>query len=84
MKTFIAYSFDESDRPIVAVIERLLASHDVPVTTGSNVGGGDITEQVKGRIDSVESLIAVMTRDEQVATRAGAPEKWRTHPWVSR
>ncbi|HXB17106.1 MAG TPA: hypothetical protein VNV44_15330 [Solirubrobacteraceae bacterium] len=78
MKAFVAHSFGEPARPLVAMIERLLASHDVPVTTGERVGGDAITPRVKRRIESVECLIAVMMKGEQIAGR----EAWRTHPWV--
>jgi hypothetical protein len=79
VKTFLAHSFRDEDRGLVAMIERLLASHDVPVTTGVSVGGGAITEQVMRRIESVETLIAVMTKGQSIGETAG---KFRTHPWV--
>ena len=49
MKTvFLAHSFLPGDRDLVIRSDRLLASHNLRAVTGRRVGGGDITEEVKG------------------------------------
>lgn len=78
MKTvFLAYSFREQDQDLVALVEHLLASHDILAVTGEGVGGGEITPAVRGRILGSDGLIALLTRRDALADGG-----WTTHDWV--
>lgn len=78
MNVFLAHPFTEEDRPLVAQIERLLASQDVAAVTGENLGGGSITDKVMARIERCDGLVALLTRDKRV----GSTKRWRARPWV--
>jgi hypothetical protein len=80
MKVFLSYSFGPRDKELVRDLERLLSSLNLLVSTGKVLGGGQLTDEVKRRIDSCEGLVALMTRREQM----GDPAKnlWTTHQWV--
>jgi len=78
MKTiFLAYSFRPEDRDLASHIERLLASHAIRVTTGERLGGEQLTDAVRNRIEQADGLIALVTRREQ---KVGGG--WTTHQWV--
>jgi hypothetical protein len=77
MKVFLAFSFRPQDKELVSHVERLLASHDVLISTGERVGGEQLTPSIKIRIEEADGLIAVLTRRDQLA--AGG---WTTHSWV--
>jgi hypothetical protein len=80
MKVFLSHSFRPEDRDLVARIDSLLSSHDVPIIKGNRLGGGALTQEVKRRIEQADGLIALMTKRERVDDPG--PERWSTHPWV--
>lgn len=74
---FLAYAFRDPDRELAAMVERLLASHNVRAVTGEALGGESITPEVQARIQKADGLIALLTRREQLASSG-----WTTHDWV--
>ena len=74
---FLAYSFREQDQDLVALVEHLLATHDILAVTGEGVGGGEITPVVRARILGSDGLIALLTRRDALADGG-----WTTHDWV--
>ena len=75
---FLSYSFSKpEDRVIVAEVEDLFRSMGVRTVTGLNLGGGQLTDEVKLLISQVDGLVALASRREQLASG-----DWVTHPWV--
>lgn len=77
MQVFLAFSFREQDRDLVAEVERLLESHDVRAVTGEYLAGEQLTPAVQQRIESTDGLIALLTRRDELAHGG-----WTTHSWV--
>jgi hypothetical protein len=80
LKVFLSYQFRDEDRDLVAKIEALLASQDVPIVRGKRLGGGALTPEVMQRIESADALVALMTRRDRVGDEAEG--RWRTSRWV--
>jgi hypothetical protein len=80
MKVFLSHSFRNEERDLVARVDTLLSSHDVPIITGRRLGGEQLTAEVTQRIEGADALVALMTRRDQIG-EPGAGQ-WRTHPWV--
>ena len=76
---FLSFSFRDSDRELVQNVEQLLASHNIQVVTGRNLGGGPLTQEVMARIEKADGLVALATRRDPLAQPPGA---WTTHQWV--
>jgi hypothetical protein len=74
---FLAYAFRDPDRELAAMVERLLASHNLRAVTGEALGGGSVTPEVQARIQKADGLIALLTRRDQLASGG-----WTTHDWV--
>ncbi len=75
---FLSYSFlKPEDRVIVVELEDLFRSMGVRTVTGLNLGGGQLTDEVKLLIDQADGLVALASRREQLASG-----DWITHPWV--
>lgn len=62
MKTFFSFSFGPQDSALVNDVDRLLASHLVKAVTGRNLGGGQLPDEVKRKIDDCETLVALLTQ----------------------
>lgn len=77
MNIFLAFAFRDEDKELISNIKKLLESHKVVVNTGENLGGQELTPAVKEEIDSSTTLIAVLTRREQLSGGG-----WTTHSWV--
>lgn len=74
---FLSFAFRDEDRPLVAAVEQLLASHEVGVVTGKKLGGAALTPAVMARIEECDGLVSLLTRRDQLAGGG-----WTTHPWV--
>ena len=75
---FLSYSFSKpEDRVIVAEVEDLFRSMGVRTVTGLNLGGGQLTDEVKLKIYETDGLVALASRREQLTSG-----DWVTHPWV--
>lgn len=75
---FLSYSFSKpEDRFIVVEIEDLLRSMGIRLITGLNLGGNQLTDEVKSLIKQSDGLIAITSRRDQLASG-----NWVTHPWV--
>src|SRR5215813_1364900 len=77
-RVFIAHRFDELDRALASEVEDLLTSYELHATTGRLLGGDDLDDTVKKKIDEADAVIALMTRRDKLAEG----EVWVTHPWV--
>ncbi len=80
MRVFLSSTFRDLDREVVGHLETLLASHDVQIVTGRNLGGEGLTPSIMQRIEECDACIALMTRRDPL----GVPEegRWSTHQWV--
>jgi len=76
-KVFIGFAFRDEDRDLASDIESLLASRNIRMTTGEHLGGDQLTDAVRARIDEADALIGLLTRREQLASGG-----WTTHQWV--
>src|SRR5215216_4180195 len=77
-RVFIAHRFDAPGRALASEVEDLLTSYELNATTGRELGGDELDDTVKKKIEEADALIALMTRREQLA----GSNKWVTHPWV--
>jgi hypothetical protein len=77
MKIFLAFSFRDSDKTLVAIIADLLASHSILTITGEDLGGEQLTPAVEKRIDDCDGLIGLLTQRDKLAG-----DGWTTHEWV--
>lgn len=77
MKVFLAFSFRDEDKPLVAEIARLLRSHSIQMVSGEDLGGEELTPAVKQRIEASDGLIALLTRRDPFL-KGG----WASHDWV--
>ena len=78
MQVFLAFSFRDEDRDLVAQVERLFESHDVRLVTGETLGGQALTPEIKKRIEAADGLVALLTRRDALADG----NRFTTHPWV--
>src|SRR5262245_27998140 len=74
---FLSYHYDEPNTRIARQIEELLESHNLRATTGDVLGGGVLTDEIKRQIDEADALIALVTRNQQLANGG-----WTTHEYV--
>ncbi|MBL7161087.1 MAG: TIR domain-containing protein [Anaerolineales bacterium] len=74
---FLSFSFRDSDRELVSQLEKLLVSHNINVVTGRRLGGGQLTDEIRSKINQSGALIALLTRRELLASG-----DWTTHDWV--
>ena len=72
---FLSYSFNDVDRPLATDVERLIRSHGLIATTGRNLAGKALSDEITHLIDKSDGVIALCTQ------RAVAPDGV-THPWV--
>jgi len=77
MKIFLAFSFRDEDKGVVANVEDVLASHDIWIVNGKDVGGEQLTPAVQARIEQCDGLIGLLTRRDKLAGGG-----WTTHDWV--
>jgi hypothetical protein len=80
MKVFLSYSFGGEDSDLVQGLERLLSSQNILVAKGRRLAGGQLTDEVRQRIDGSDGLVALKTRRERV----GDPgeNRWRSSAWI--
>jgi hypothetical protein len=75
---FLSYSFSKpEDRLIAAELEDVFRSFGVRTVTGLNLGGNQLTDEVKALIKESDGLVALASRREQLASG-----DWITHPWI--
>ncbi len=75
---FLSYSFSKpEDRLIISDVEDLFRSFGVRTITGLNLGGNQLTDEVRALIDQSDALVALASQREQLASG-----EWVTHPWV--
>ena len=75
---FLSYSFSKpEDRVIVIELEDLFRSMGVRTVTGLNLGGGQLSDEVKLLINQADGLVALASHREQLTSG-----DWITHPWV--
>jgi hypothetical protein len=61
---FLSFSFRDEDRPLVAQIERILASHELFPVTGRRLGGAGLTPAIMRRIEDSDGLVSLLTYRE--------------------
>jgi hypothetical protein len=74
-KVFLSHSFADEDRPIVALLDRLIRSQGLVPTTGRLLAGGPLPAEIAQLIDAADATIALMTLRRNDAAHV-------THPWV--
>jgi hypothetical protein len=81
-KVFIAYPFKPKAGAvvldIVAAIDRLIESHSLAPLDGRSVGGKSLTPAVRHLITESDALIALFTREQQLAGK----NRWLPTTWV--
>lgn len=80
MKVFLSHSFASEDDDLVRRFERLLSSHNVLVTRGRRLAGGQLTPEIQRLIDGSDGLVALKTRRSPL----GDPgqDRWQSSPWI--
>jgi hypothetical protein len=78
-KIFLAYSFRPENERVVRDIGRLVRSHGLALVTGEILGGEGLTSEIQSSIAESDGLVALMTREEQIADR----DEWRPTGWVN-
>lgn len=79
MRIFVAYSYQERDRWVEDIVFPLISAFDSTPVTGKDIQGERLSDEVKGRIERCQGLMAF-------ATRRGEPTgdgKYLTHRWVT-
>jgi hypothetical protein len=75
---FLSYSFSKpEDRILVVEIEELLRSFGIKLETGLNLGGNQLTDEIKSLIRRADGLIALASRRDRLDSG-----DWHTHPWI--
>lgn len=75
---FLSYSFTKpEDRLIVSDVEDLFRSFGVRIITGLNLGGNELTPEIRELIDRSDALVSLATQREQLVSG-----EWVTHPWI--
>jgi len=75
---FLSYSFSKpEDRNLVVEIEELLRSFGIRLETGLNLGGNQLTDEIKSLIERADGLIALASRRDRLDSG-----EWVTHPWI--
>ncbi len=80
MDVFLSFSFRPEDRELVDQLQQLVRAHGIRAVTGRRNDGGDLTEEIKKKIEEADALVALMTRRDPIGDAADMI--WRTHPWV--
>ena len=75
MRIFVSYGFNERDQWIADLVFPIIEAFGDEVVTGSDMYGGEISEEVQDRIRSSNACIGFLTK-----RRDGAPGE--THRWV--
>lgn len=78
-RVFLSYSFDEADREPARWVRTLLESNGVRAVTGEALGGGNLTDEVRKRIESSDGFVGLWTRRESLD---GNPDRFRTSNWL--
>jgi len=55
-------SLGDSDRELVRQVEGLLESQGLRIRTGEELGGAELTPEIKARIAKCDGLVALMTK----------------------
>jgi len=76
---FLSFHFDAPDRDIALQVQGLAESFDLRPMTGEHLGGGQISPEVKKRIENSDAFIAIALPDPN-QPRAGG--KFNTYDWI--
>jgi hypothetical protein len=77
MNIFICFGYNENDKWIKELVFPLVTAFDGNVTTGEDLLGGIISQEVTDRIRKADGVLAFLTpRDEMASGR------FTTHQWV--
>ena len=60
-RVFLSFHFDEAGKNLANLVQDLLAGHGVMVVTGDRLGGEELTQEIKNRIDQCDALICLFT-----------------------
>jgi hypothetical protein len=74
---FLSYHYDDPNTRLARQVEDLLESHSLRATTGDVLAGGVLTEEIKKQIGEADGLIALVTRNQELAGG-----KWISYPYV--
>jgi hypothetical protein len=77
MKTvFLSFRFEEEDRELVDLVQRIIESHGLLPVTGRRLGGGGLTREIQARIAQCDALVAVLTREQETGDGRFLPSMW--------
>ena len=77
MNIFVGFGYNDNDKWIKELVFPLLESFDVKISTGEDLHGQIISEEVKARIAKADGIITFLTRREKLESG-----KYTTHRWV--
>src|SRR5574338_1323678 len=76
MKIFLSYSFRPEDQELASKIRETLEDFDFKTETGKHLGGAELEDEIKKRIEDVGALVTLFTK------RSHAECNESTHDWV--
>ena len=68
-RIFLSFHFDEAGTSLAGRVQDLLRSHGIEVLNGERLGGGQLTEAIKNKIDASDGLVCLMTKREPEQNR---------------
>jgi hypothetical protein len=78
MRVFLSYQYREREQWITSLVVPMLQCLGVTIVHGQDLAGGPLNEEIKGRIQSADALIAFLTRRDR------APDgRWSASRFVS-
>lgn len=77
MNIFVGFGYNEKDKWIKELIFPLLECFDVKISTGEDLHGQIISDEVKARIEKADGVIVFLTRREKLESG-----KYTSHRWV--
>jgi hypothetical protein len=76
---FVSYSFRQTTRDVLDIVEKILESQDLRWVTGEILEGRQLTAELQTRIKRADGLIAILTPEAQRPDGTFQPTLWVYH-----
>jgi hypothetical protein len=73
---FLSYSFNDTARGVLDIVERVLASQDLRPVNGEILEGRPLTTELEARIKKADALIAILTPEAAKPDGTFQPTLW--------
>ncbi|MGF1469112.1 MAG: toll/interleukin-1 receptor domain-containing protein [Sandaracinaceae bacterium] len=78
-RVFLSYSFRPEDRDPAQWVRTVIESHGMRPVTGDVLGGEQLSDKVKKRIEAADAFVGIWTRRDPLG---GDPETFTTSDWL--